>query len=456
MSSALEKLKNRSSAVVSFERILEIPVSKIKFDPNQPRTAYNFGGVIDDDHAAYIAELAENIKANGLIQPIAVQDSGDGTYLVVTGECRTRAHLLLGLPTIRAYVQSEVTAANQRLIVQLSENVVRQDLTDAELAKAIQRLIAGENGDKPMSQVEVAKALSKSEGWVSRFVKFGDEELQRRWVHTGIATTVENVYRLSTLPKSMQVDIISRVDSPEDAPFFLPKPLTREFIDQCAKEAKNAKEIKSKKDVFERDKNTAASPTHNGVQAVQDDGGKPDSSSAAKSNVSNLNNDTPTNSNIGVVRSTEREIREYSTDSVDVGAALANEVINNPRSDIQHLPTTTGVSSTLSTDKPKYQLPKMNVNEFLGTTAGDLGNYESGGRESVAPPINWILTVDNITALLESLKSDDQTLSDMGNIKCHVQLPAAMAQSLANKFAGIIVDWKDVPATLSNSVSMLR
>src|SRR5690348_12301373 len=107
-------------------RVREIPLSQIERNPNQPRSAF------PEDH---IARLAESIKTRGLIQPICIRPiRGRVGYMIVAGECRFRAHQLIGAKTIKAIVQSMDDQEMQlRAIV---ENLQRRDMNPLEEATA--------------------------------------------------------------------------------------------------------------------------------------------------------------------------------------------------------------------------------------------------------------------------------------------------------------------------------
>ena len=238
-----DRLAARGSAKrMTMERGIDIPLNKIRFDTTQPRKAFHhLDGRIAEKDEAYIEELAQSIQKNSLIQAITVQEVGDGTYSVVVGECRTRAHLKLGLPTIRAVVRNDLDSRAKKLLFQLAENVNRENLSDEELAQSIRDLMQGSDGVEAMTQVQIAETLGKSKGWVSRFVKFGDEELQRLWVQSGIVDTVEKLYRLSILPIATQMDICRRVALPVGDVDRIEKPLNRNVIDELARQAKIGK-----------------------------------------------------------------------------------------------------------------------------------------------------------------------------------------------------------------------
>ncbi len=112
-------------------RVRDISLAHIERNPNQPRETF------PEDH---IARLAESIKKRGLIQPISVRPiSGRVGYMIVAGECRFRAHQLLGAKTIKAIVESMNDEEMQlRAIV---ENLQRKDMNPLEEAKAFKTLL---------------------------------------------------------------------------------------------------------------------------------------------------------------------------------------------------------------------------------------------------------------------------------------------------------------------------
>src|SRR5205823_603006 len=87
---------------------------------------------------ATLKELAESIRANGVIQPITVRPAEEGRYVLITGERRWRASKLAEKETIPAIVRrvSDQQAAEMTIV----ENLQRQDLNCMEQAAAFQRL----------------------------------------------------------------------------------------------------------------------------------------------------------------------------------------------------------------------------------------------------------------------------------------------------------------------------
>lgn len=420
MSSALEKLAKRAVPMASEGmREVEIPLDKIRFDPTQPRQAFHHpDGQIAEKDEEYIAELATAIDSQGLIQAITVQEMGDGTYLVVVGECRTRAHLLIGKPTIRAVIRNDLTNPATRLIFQLAENVNRQDLTDAELAASIRELMKGGEGVEPMTQAQIADKLGKSEGWVSRFVKFGDEELQRLWVKTGIADTVEKVYRLSILPQYVQVEIKRRVALPKRDPEHLAKPLNRNVIDELAKEAKAGKRVSSPNLGQTSGANSKHEP---GALLARGEQG------------------TGSGGSFGL------------QDDDEVGKALAGHAAAGRQVGQGGGQGTAPPASTSA----KYQLPEDARTKILGNLPPE-PDAGSRSRDLLQPPVNCRVAVGNVTALLNLLESNAEMRNAVDDVQCSLNIPGPLAQLIANTLTGMVVDAKEVPATVQMELSKLQ
>ncbi len=125
----------------------EIELDKISANPNQPRK--NF-----DEQA--LKELADSISEHGVIQPIVVNDNGDGTYMIIAGERRYRACKLAGRATIpvviRKYSEREIKE------ISLIENLQREDLNPIEAASAMKQLM----NDYKLTQDELAERIGKS------------------------------------------------------------------------------------------------------------------------------------------------------------------------------------------------------------------------------------------------------------------------------------------------------
>jgi ParB family transcriptional regulator, chromosome partitioning protein len=146
--------------------LLELPVSLIKPNPNQPRTTF------DPDA---LAALAESIKASGVVQPLLVRPLADGSYELVAGERRWRAARQAGLEKVP--VVSRDQAEPERLQAALIENMVREDLNPVEEAKACSALVE----DLGLTREELARRVGRSRPAVSnliRLLELPDEALE--------------------------------------------------------------------------------------------------------------------------------------------------------------------------------------------------------------------------------------------------------------------------------------
>jgi ParB family chromosome partitioning protein len=126
----------------------------------QPRTRM-------DEGALY--ELAESIKAQGIMQPILVRRLGDGEhagkYEIIAGERRFRAARLAGLDSVPVLVRDvpDEAAAAMALI----ENIQREDLNPLEEAQGLQRLIK----DFGLTHEQAAQAVGRSRSAASNLLR---------------------------------------------------------------------------------------------------------------------------------------------------------------------------------------------------------------------------------------------------------------------------------------------
>lgn len=136
--------------------INEIPLSQIHANPNQPRREF--------DEAA-LQELAESIRAIGIIQPITLRKVGEGDYQIIAGERRFRASQLAGLTTMPAYVR---TADDEKVMeMALIENIQREDLNAMEIALAYQNLM--EQHD--MTQEKLSERVGKNRATIANYLR---------------------------------------------------------------------------------------------------------------------------------------------------------------------------------------------------------------------------------------------------------------------------------------------
>ena len=133
-----------------------LPLDTVYSGPHQPRRA------VDPDA---LAELAQSIRAQGVIEPIIVRPRESGGYEIVAGERRWRAAQLAGLETIPAVVRS--ISDRDAMAVALIENIQREDLNALEEAEALKRLI----DEHSLTQQEVADAVGRSRTAVANLLR---------------------------------------------------------------------------------------------------------------------------------------------------------------------------------------------------------------------------------------------------------------------------------------------
>lgn len=111
-----------------------------------------------------VTELADSMEKQGLIHPIVVRPAGEGKYEVIVGQRRYLAARQLGWEEIEATVKE--MSDTEAIIRSLVENIQRGDLAPDEEADAVAELCRIYKKEGKI-QEDVAKALGKSEGWVS-------------------------------------------------------------------------------------------------------------------------------------------------------------------------------------------------------------------------------------------------------------------------------------------------
>jgi len=112
------------------EALRNIPIDLLQRSKYQPRTHMN---------KQALAELAESIRAQGVVQPIVVRELKTGNYEIVAGERRWRAAQLAALDSVPAVVRRIPDEA--AIAIALIENIQREDLNPLEQAAALRRLI---------------------------------------------------------------------------------------------------------------------------------------------------------------------------------------------------------------------------------------------------------------------------------------------------------------------------
>jgi ParB family transcriptional regulator, chromosome partitioning protein len=136
-----------------------LPIEFLKPTSDQPRQHF-------DQQA--LAELADSIKAHGIIQPITVKRIHAKEYQIISGERRFRASQLAGLTEMPAYIR----LADEQQIVEMAliENIQREDLNPMEISYSLARLKA----EFELSDEELGKRVGKPRVTITQYLRILD------------------------------------------------------------------------------------------------------------------------------------------------------------------------------------------------------------------------------------------------------------------------------------------
>ena len=149
-------LPQDSPSRIKVGSISKIPLDSIDTNPWQPRNRF-------EEEA--LAELSESIRTQGLIQPIAVRDMGNGRYQLISGERRVRACRMAGITQVTAYVRTADDL--QMMEMALVENIQREDLNPIEIAYSLQRL----SEEFGITQDALAEKVGKSRSVITNYLR---------------------------------------------------------------------------------------------------------------------------------------------------------------------------------------------------------------------------------------------------------------------------------------------
>jgi ParB family chromosome partitioning protein len=142
--------------VAAGDALRTLPIDQLQPGRYQPRTG------MDPER---LAELAESIKAQGVIQPIVVREIARGKFEIIAGERRWRAARQAGLADVPVVVRE----VDDRAVIAMSliENIQREDLNPLEEAVALQRLI----DEFALTHQQAAEAVGRSRAAVSNLLR---------------------------------------------------------------------------------------------------------------------------------------------------------------------------------------------------------------------------------------------------------------------------------------------
>ncbi len=138
------------------EEVLYLDIDRIIPGSQQPRRFFS---------EKSLKELSVSIKEKGVLQPIIVSRTGDGTFHLIAGERRWRAATLAGLRKIPALIKN--VASKDSLEIALIENIQREDLNPIETAEAFSRLVKDFN----LTQEELSDKVGKERATVANYMR---------------------------------------------------------------------------------------------------------------------------------------------------------------------------------------------------------------------------------------------------------------------------------------------
>lgn len=188
---------NVESQVPPESRVWTIAIDKLVPGVYQPRKNFE---------KESLAELANSIKENGIIQPITVRKRKEGGFEILAGERRWRAAQMAGLHEVPAIIKT--LTDREALQVALIENIQREDLDPIEEAESYQRLIQ----EFALSQQEAAEKVGKERSSVANALRLLSlpseirEMLTAKQISVGHAKAI-----LSLTDKARQVGLAKKV-----------------------------------------------------------------------------------------------------------------------------------------------------------------------------------------------------------------------------------------------------
>ena len=213
---------------ITDENLLTVDLDKLKAREDQPRK--NF----DDDS---LEELANSIKADGVIQPIVVRKVGD-KYEIIAGERRFRASKLAGLEKVPIVVKNVSDRKARELA--LVENIQREDLNPIEEAISLKTLME----EYKLTQQELSDIVGKSRSYIANNLRL-----------LNLSDYIKEYLIRGELSPSQGRTLLS-LETEEERKKYLDKLLVKEVnirdVEKKAKQIKNKTEDIFIKDICER------------------------------------------------------------------------------------------------------------------------------------------------------------------------------------------------------------
>jgi ParB family transcriptional regulator, chromosome partitioning protein len=200
--SAKEAVAQPKQTPVSDEKFSEkhqlqtLPIEFLQRGKYQPRM---------DMNAEKLQELAESIKAQGVIQPIVVRKIAQDKFEIVAGERRWRAAQLANLEEVPVVIKEidDRTA----MAVALIENIQREDLNPLEEAEALKRLL----NEFAMTHQQIADAVGKSRATVTNLLRLIDLHPEVKKLLISKQLEMGHARALLTLDGAKQIAVANRI-----------------------------------------------------------------------------------------------------------------------------------------------------------------------------------------------------------------------------------------------------
>ena len=213
---------------ITDENLLTVDLDKLKAREDQPRK--NF----DDDS---LEELANSIKADGVIQPIVVRKVGD-KYEIIAGERRFRASKLAGLEKVPIVIKNVSDRKARELA--LVENIQREDLNPIEEAISLKTLME----EYKLTQQELSDIVGKSRSYIANNLRL-----------LNLSDYIKEYLIRGELSPSQGRTLLS-LETEEERKKYLDKLLVKEVnirdVEKKVKQSKNKTEDIFIKDICER------------------------------------------------------------------------------------------------------------------------------------------------------------------------------------------------------------
>ncbi|MBT2326564.1 ParB/RepB/Spo0J family partition protein [Variovorax paradoxus] len=198
---------------------MQVPLSLIDFDPTQPRRTL---------HETTIAELAESIRAHGVLEPVSLRRSTQaGRYIVNRGERRVRAAGSAGLSAVPGFLDERLDP-----YAQAAENLHRESMSPFDLATFI-----AEREKEGHTRKEIARRLNKPRSFISEAAALIDAPAQLRsaFDEGRLGTDLRVLYQLA---------LAARTQPQKAAALLVDQgPITRSKLDSVLERATGAQQL---------------------------------------------------------------------------------------------------------------------------------------------------------------------------------------------------------------------